>query len=273
MSIYDENIKTVIAHYWNGKQDLSHEIELDKEFSTIILHHNKTQYTDITLRDALFEMACNIKTEMKGSSKHYECTFDGFIPGDDSESFNKFKQYAHDEYQKTENEFTSVILYGSVGNGKTHLLHAIGNYWAANLDSYSFGGKPGVNVIDVSCQIPKYRIIRENDILLRIRNTFKKDSEETENDIYEDLARYEILAIDDVYKYQPSDLRFYQRVMFQIIDTAYNNNRGLILTTNEKIGKLKAILGEPSTDRLREMARGFQLPFISPSHRNMQNEN
>jgi len=102
----------------------------------------------------------------------------------------------------------------------------------------------------------------------RILSTFNnKSATESEAQVYIDLSKYDILAIDDVGKYKANDMNFYRRVMFQIIDTRYNNHQGIIISSNLSKDNLGRFVGKANVDRLRGMAGEYKLEFKGQSHR------
>ena len=130
------------------------------------------------------------------------------------------------------------------GVGKTHLVFALLNQIINEL-------KPDQNG---KIYTPFY-FTTEPDLLLRIRNTYKRnnDDSETEDDIYTQINKPLLLVIDDVGKIVPSDLAFLQRVYFQIINQRYNDDRPIIITTNLDLKQLSQYIGVACADRLYEM--------------------
>lgn len=191
--------------------------------------------------------------------------FDGKSKNVNKTEYSKIIKYTDDCY--AEYGFKSLLMYGleSWGTGKTYTINAIANAWFFNPRTKITMN--GYGEVTVEYCGPSYRQIREEDLLLRITNSYKQDATESELNVFESLDKYDILAIDDVGKYQPSNLEFYRRVMFQIIDTRYNTGKGIILSTNFKKADLLKLYGIAIVDRLNEMASDYQIEFKGDSNR------
>jgi DNA replication protein DnaC len=222
---------------------------------------SKTQ----TLINAYNILVQNLLSDFKFEPKYKEANFDRKSQSENFDSYSKVLTYS-DNYKKDDN-FKGILLFGieSWGCGKTHLINALANKWYKN---------PMVSItvnqfseIIIEYRGISYQLIREESLILKILATYKKDSDEYESDIYKWLSRYDILAIDDVGKYIPNNLEFYRRVMFEIIDTRYNQNKGIILSTNFSKETLKQFLGMAIVDRLGDMTKGYQLEFKGKSLR------
>lgn len=176
-------------------------------------------------------------------------TFDDF---DSSLQPKAFKSVLRFDEKKS-----AVLLSpGVYGVGKTHLVCALVNKIIASVE-------PAVLCDDLSVRfrICPVKFMTENEMLRRIRNSYNRANlkvddanyEETEQDIYADLERPQLIVIDDVGKVRPRDLSFTQGVYFNIIDERYSSGRAIILTTNLDFTELEAHIGGACADRLREM--------------------
>lgn len=197
--------------------------------------------------------------------KYNLCTLDNFIIGENKETLLKVREYII-TCAKKGHMFGSLILFSkNWGVGKTHLIYSIANEWYKKPKTrieYKNSGSLELYYSGIS-----YRIIREEDLMLRIRATYGKDSTEIETDIYKELDCYDVLAIDDVGKYTPANMDFYHRVMFQIIDSRYNQQKGVVISTNLTLAELANFLGGAISDRLNEMTKGYQLEIKGNSRR------
>lgn len=161
-------------------------------------------------------------------------------------------------YQGGSLALLSPDLYGV---GKTHLAAALVNRLIAE--------RPAVVLDERNHYVrfpPPARIISEGSLLGGIRATYRAPNS-SEEDIYNELAGYHLLIIDDVGKVRPSDLRFLQGVYYRIIDERYRLRRDLVLTTNLSPSDLEAHLGGASSDRLHEMCGGQFIRLGGRSYR------
>ena len=114
------------------------------------------------------------KQELSSSTFNPKYTFDSFVVG----SSNQFVAAAAKAVaQNPGGKWNPLFVYGGVGLGKTHLLHAIGNYITEN--------DPSKNVVYVTCE--KFT----NDLIESIRDSkktattdFNKSSIITNNPIF-----------------------------------------------------------------------------------------
>lgn len=140
-----------------------------------------------------------------------------------------------------------MILAGPAGTGKTHLACA---------------------AIRALCdQGRRAQYIRLGDAIRRLRNTWRKDSEETESEVLAALLQPDLLVIDEVgVQYGSEGEKVHA---FDIIDGRYNAMRPTIVITNCKPDELLAYLGERCIDRLLENG-GRMLVFDGKSNRTRQ---
>lgn len=141
--------------------------------------------------------------------------------------------------------------------GKTYLTCAIAH---RILDRWN-GEKTGCPV----------SFIAEPDIYRRIQTTYNYSAEErkrlqSEQEIINELVAVPLLIIDDIGKEHRTDKRFVQRVLFSIINSRYNAQRPVVLTTNMTAGQLENYLGNDSDsatfDRIWEMCVSPKQGFI-----------
>tara|TARA_R110002096_G_scaffold335855_2_gene529371 strand:- start:88 stop:873 length:786 start_codon:yes stop_codon:yes gene_type:complete len=123
----------------------------------------------------------------------------------------------------------SMIMVGGVGTGKTLLASAI-------LDRL---------VDDYDCGI-----IKTIDLVRKLKATWAKDSEETEEDVLSIYINTELLIIDEVGSQFGSDTE--KLFIFDIIDGRYQDMKPTILISNLDIEGIKEAIGERCVDRLRE---------------------
>jgi DNA replication protein DnaC len=199
--------------------------------------------------------------------KYKNASFEDFDKTHNGKSLKKLIEYYQSGYIK-DNLYKSMIIWGeNSGIGKTYSLYALGREWFNNPCVWLGFKKEFGEKLVIENKTVSYQVVREEDLMVRIRATFDDSRKETEQAIYDDLNKYSILGIDDIGKYKPSNMDFYRRVMFQIVDTRYSQGKGVIFSTNFTLNELAKYLGAPITDRLYEMSKGYQLTYAGDSHR------
>ena len=160
------------------------------------------------------------------SKRNLYKTFDDYICTNDGQAKAK-----NDCIKYVENfpSDRSMIMVGGVGTGKTLLASAM-------LDSL---------VDDYDCGI-----IKTIDLIRKLKSTWAKDSEETEEDILSRYINTELLIIDEVGSQFGSDTE--KLFIFAIIDGRYQDMKPTILISNLDIEGIKESIGERCVDRLRE---------------------
>lgn len=124
----------------------------------------------------------------------------------------------------------SAIFCGKPGTGKTHLSIGIA---IAVMSS-------GKSVLFTTVQ----RIVR------RFKETFRKDSSESERDVLRMLTYPDLLIIDEIGVQFGTD--FEKNLMFDILNDRYENRKPTLLLSNLTAQEVKAFLGERIYDRLKE---------------------
>lgn len=115
--------------------------------------------------------------ELSSSSFNPKYTFDNFVVG----SSNQFVAAAAKAVAENPGgKYNPLFIYGGVGLGKTHLLHAIGNHVIET--------KPNLNVVYVTCD--KFT----NDLIESIRDSKKNST----SDFRAKYRKADVLIIDDI---------------------------------------------------------------------------
>lgn len=137
-----------------------------------------------------------------------------------------------------------LILAGPAGTGKTHLACA---------------------AIRALCdQNKRAQYVKLGDAIRRLRDTWRKDSDETELQVLRELRYADLLVLDEVgVQYGTDGERVHA---FDIIDGRYSDMRPTIIITNCKAEELVEYLGDRVVDRLMENG-GRMLVFDGASNR------
>ncbi len=138
----------------------------------------------------------------------------------------------------------SMILVGPAGTGKTHLACA---------------------AVRALCdQNKRAQYVKLGDAIRRLRDTWRKDGDETELQVLREYRHAELLVLDEVgVQYGSEGEKVHA---FDIIDGRYSDMRPTIIITNCKPEELVAYLGERVVDRLLENG-GRLLRFDGTSNR------
>ncbi|OVZ73122.1 ATP-binding protein [Yersinia intermedia] len=83
-----------------------------------------------------------------------------------------------------------------------------------------------------------------------IKRTWQKDAEDTEDDIYHLYSSLDLLIIDEVGVQFGSEAE--KLILFEIINTRYENFKPTILISNLTISELAVIVGDRIVDRMTE---------------------
>ena len=134
-----------------------------------------------------------------------------------------------------------LVIEGPTGSGKTHLAAAITHDLL----------EKGIEVIFQS--VP--------DLLLRIRGTFNKNSELTEEQIMRRLIEVEVLVLDDLGAEKMTD--WTETTIYNLIDQRYRHERPIIITTNLNLGEIGDRIGPRTMDRLAESYVSVKLKATS----------
>ena len=153
-------------------------------------------------------------------------TFENFIVGNS----NKFAQAAAlDVAQNPGNIYNPLFIYGNSGLGKTHLMHAIGNYIEQHSDKKVL-------------YVPSDQFI--NDFLgINKKDEFGKNFDYV-NYFKDKYRNIDVLIIDDIQIFQGATQT--QNEFFHTFTKLYNENKQIIISSDRSPDDLKML-----EDRLR----------------------
>ncbi len=183
-----------------------------------------TLYTTVRVTDKQeYEESLKAKTqkaEEKAAPSKFnkKYTFDNFVVGKSNQVvYAAMKNVA----ERPSSKFNPLFIYGGVGLGKTHLLHAVGNYlWES---------RPDLNVIYVTCE--KFT----NDYVDYLRNSKDKLNSE-----FRDKYRtVDVLMIDDIQFI--SNRMGIQEEFFHTFNDLYQSNKQIIIASDRPPKEMSAL--------------------------------
>ncbi len=137
---------------------------------------------------------------------------------------------------------TFVVFSGRPGTGKSHLALAIAQHVMRNGTAM---------------------YITAMDLIRRVRDTWRRDSEDSESQVLDLFSALDLLVLDEVGAQYGTEGE--QVILFDVLNRRYRDMRPTILLTNLSKAGMKPFLGERSFDRLRE--DGIWVPFDWESYR------
>ena len=160
--------------------------------------------------------------------KNINNTFDNYIVTEKNKSIIDYILYYCEHFDSFLKNGNSIFLYGNVGNGKTHLAIATMNYLMKKNYSVAF--------------VKATRLITELD------ESKSYNVKQTISSIINQLSFVDLLIIDDlganVWNKQSLDY------FYKIIDTRYDNNKPIFITSNINSEYISQMMGQRIFDRL-----------------------
>ena len=170
----------------------------------------RRQETEI---DRIMQETPNLKSKF---NKKY--TFENFVVGKSNQVVCAAMQSVAEHPSM---KFNPLFIYGGVGLGKTHLLHAVGNY----LNEH----RPDLNVLYVTCE--KFT----NDYVDSIRN----GKEKSNLDFRDKYRSVDVLMIDDIQFI--SNKMGIQEEFFHTFNDLYQNNKQIIIASDRSPKEMSAL--------------------------------
>ncbi len=131
--------------------------------------------------------------------------------------------------------YDSLLLLGNVGTGKTLLGCGILTDWTHDED----GAFMDSGLYTTAAQLMR-----------RIKMTWRKDADETEQDVLTKLGKPSLLVIDEVGVQFNSDTE--RCLLTELINDRYNAQQRTILISNLTLKEFTGVVGERIVDRFRE---------------------
>lgn len=166
---------------------------------------------------------------------HEEYTFSSFIVGNTNRVAYATAQTVA---ERPSDQYNPFFIYGESGLGKTHLIHAIGNYVREH--------HPSLKIMYISSE----------DFL----NDFIKSIREKQGEIFRQKYRYiDILMIDDIQFLDNNKMESTQEEFFHTFNSLFNQKKQIILTSDTLPRDMKAM-----KERMRSRFQGGCVVTIDP---------
>lgn len=171
---------------------------------------------------------CGIPTAFRGR------TFDNFVVESDDMQYavDVVREFAANFWIKHAKEGSFLVLGGVTGTGKSHLALAAAQQV-------------------MRCGTAMY--MDAMDLIRRVRDTWRKDSEKSEEDVLSLLGSIDLLIIDEVGVQRGTDDE--KIILFDVVNRRYRDNRATILLTNLAGPAFIEFMGPRVMSRLSERAR------------------
>ncbi len=240
----DDKARVLVPSIVHKKQLTDHYIDLIEE-----------NFTELTGTNFKFEFC--IEEELESNividtneigvpNDHFdsglkpEYNFGNFIVGNS----NKFAATsALAVAEQPGNMYNPFFIYGSSGLGKTHLMHAIGNYIKENSNK---------KVLYIPCN--KF----VDDFIEICRKNSNGDNREAVREFKDKYRDVDVLIIDDIQNIVTSV--FAQQEFFNTFNELYNNNKQIIISSDRSPEDIKKL-----EDRLKtRFKQGLQADILPP---------
>ena len=201
---------------------------------TIITKSEKNQNADQDKTNDIIDANISNNPNYSNSFLDPKCTFDNFVIYNN----NKFAQAAaYAVAQAPIKEYNPLYIYGGVGLGKTHLLHAIGNHIIKN--------DPSKHILYVTSE----NFI--NDLINSIKDpNYKKE-------LFRNKYRnIDVLLVDDIQFI--AGKKTGQEEFFHTFNTLYQNGKRIIISSDQPPRDIPLL-----EERLRSRFEGGVLADIS----------
>ncbi len=206
--------KTVDERYLDTITEVVNKLNNTITNVEIILPAKKEEYiekqTDFLPGKGLVVENKEIKNQKKENNPFFEkYTFENFVEG---KSNNYALAAAKTVASNPGGQYNPLFIYAGVGLGKTHLLHAIGNYIYKN--------SPKTNVVYVTPE----QMVNEFVSLSLSKNN------EDNNKFREKYHNCDVLMVDDVQFLEKRERT--QEAFFNIFNDLYQTNKQIIITSD-----------------------------------------
>lgn len=209
----EENYLEEIEEIFNLITSTNFTIQLmsDSEVSAEVVEEKIIDETETIEVPHQSSSSANIKSEY---------TFDSFIVGDSNRfAFTAARAVA----EKPGKAYNPLFLYGKSGLGKTHLMHAIGNYILESSNK---------RVLYVSSE----QFV--NDYIYAVRNNDKSNFDKIDS-FKKKYRNIDVLIIDDIQLLGSATKG--QEEFFHTFNELYDSNKQIIIASDRSVGDLQKL--------------------------------
>lgn len=142
-----------------------------------------------------------------------------------------------------------LFLTGPPGTGKTHLAVALVREYLKNCE-------PTIRYDGATFELiypKKPRFVSIPDLLMRIRNTFKEGTDETEQAVITEFTGNRLTVFDDLGAEKTTD--WVLQTLYTIIDRRYRDVYQTVLTSNLNLDQLADKIGDRIASRIAGMCK------------------
>lgn len=211
--------KHLEEHYMNDMNDAMRKATGNDVTINIVLEKDISEMEDERKKQLKLDINEFERQSSDNANLKKEYTFESFIVGDS----NKFAFKAARMLAEAPGTYNPLFLYGESGVGKTHLMHAIGNYLIQNTDKK-------VLYITSDKFVDEYtRIFRQSE-----KNNFDRI------DAFKEKYRnVDVLIIDDIQFL--SNAPKGQEEFFNTFNELHNANKQIIIASDRAVDDLNSI--------------------------------
>jgi len=222
----DEHVKTTVNSRYLTKIVGAFKVVCGKDYYVNIILESEIE----NQKNVIEKKSPNLE----GTNLKAKFVFDSFVSG-------KSNQFAYGaSLAVAENpgvSYNPLFIHGNVGLGKTHLMHAIGNYVLQN--------NPDAKVLYTSTE----------SLMNEFVNAIRRDKNQEFRDKY---RKVDVLLVDDIQFL--GDKEGIQEEFFHTFNALHSDSKQIILTSDKPPSELKSI-----EDRLRSrFASGLPVDITSP---------
>lgn len=192
--------------------------------------------------DELIEKRLRDLNALASSSGIVHLTFDAFVTQGQAPFISENLRTAYDTCMEFAIDPKGwLFITGTYGCGKTHLAAAIANFRVAHGHRALFAVTP--------------------DLLDHIRTSYNPDSEETYDNIFENLKSTPLLVLDDFGA--QSATPWAQEKLFQLLNHRYNASLPTVVTTNQRLDEIEPRI----RSRLSDINLVTRVAIVAPDYR------
>lgn len=210
--------KHIVEHYMNIMNDAINKVTDANITFNILLENEVKEFELASKKEEKSFLDADDRQSSINANLNENYTFETFIVG----KSNKFAYKASRVIAEAPGSYNPLFLYGESGVGKTHLMHAIGNYLIQNSDKK-------VLYITSDKFVDEYtRIFRYSD-----KNNFEKI------DAFKEKYRnIDVLMIDDIQFLSTAPKG--QEEFFNIFNELHNASKQIIIASDRPVDDLNS---------------------------------